>query len=611
MKLLLRTVCLGLTLLGTSACAQEGAPKPLVKETIHPLRVVRREDGVFFVDFGRDAFGQLKLDLNLATAANLTVRLGEKLSDASHIDPKPGGSIRYQEEDVAVDAGQPVIVHLPRQDARRMPADVGRVMPFRYAELVNVPAGVTAESLASHGVEQVAVHYPFDDKAAEFESSDEKLNAIWALCKYSIKASSYARVFVDGDRERKPYEADAFINGLGWYCCTDDLTLPAYTDQYLIHHPTWPTEWIMFSVLCSWNDYLYSGDTAALRQAYPDLKAKTLRALERPDGLISTAKAPALVTDAIHLNDKLRDIVDWPATERDGCEMKPINTVVNAFHYRSLALMSRMAQAIGNDAEAADFTTAAERTKSAINRVLLDPIHGTYVDGEGSAHSSLHANVFPLAFGVVPEDQREKVLGFLQSRGMACSVYGAQFLLEGLFDNGHGDDAIALMEAPGNRSWRHMVEDVATTITLEAWDQSFKPNQDWNHAWGAAPANLIPRKVLGIEPLAPGFAKVLIWPRAAGKSGPLRWARGHVPTVRGPIGVDWKSSADRFEMTIDLPANTPAQVRLPGDWGKHVSVDGKAVKGNEVGGAILVELGGQAGQVFSLVVGGSSWKKSG
>ena len=26
---------------------------------------------------------------------------------------------------------------------------------------------------------------------------------------------------------------------------------------------------------------------------------------------------------------------------------------------------------------------------------------------------------------------------------------------------------------------------VGSTITLEAWDNKFKPNQDWNHAWGA------------------------------------------------------------------------------------------------------------------------------
>lgn len=42
--------------------------------------------------------------------------------------------------------------------------------------------------------------------------------AIWEMCKHTMKATSFGRVFVDGDRERLPYEADAYINMLGWYC---------------------------------------------------------------------------------------------------------------------------------------------------------------------------------------------------------------------------------------------------------------------------------------------------------------------------------------------------------------------------------------------------------
>jgi hypothetical protein len=42
---------------------------------------------------------------------------------------------------------------------------------------------------------------------------------------------------------------------------------------------------------------------------------------------------------------------------------------------------------------------------------------------------------------------------------------------------------------------------------MEAWDDSFKPNQDWNHPWGAAPGNIIVRHLAGIRPLEPGFKK--------------------------------------------------------------------------------------------------------
>ena len=142
---------------------------------------------------------------------------------------------------------------------------------------------------------------------------------------------------------------------------------------------------------------------------------------------------------------------------------------------------------------------------------------------------------------------------------MACSVYGAQYLLEALFEAGEADHAVALMTAGNDRSWTHMIRDVGTTITLEAWDNKYKPNQDWNHAWGAAPANIIPRKLMGVEPLEPGFGKIQIRPQP----GALEWAAMDAPTVRGPVHAEFKSSPTRFALSVRLPANTMAKVCVP------------------------------------------------
>jgi hypothetical protein len=563
-------------LLVSTVRAELTPPKSMVLTPIAPVHVVHREDGVFFVDFGHDAFAQLKLRLEHSADEKITVRLGEKLASPDHLDSKPGGSIRFLQTVIADGSAR-----LTKNDARLMPADVGPVMPFRYVELKGLDEKISTEQLTK-ALTQVAVNYPFDDQAASFSCSDDRLNAVWTLCKYSMKATSYAGIFVDGDRERKPYEADAYINGLGWYCCTSDLTLAPFSDQYLITHPTWPTEWSMFSVLCAWNDYLYTGDRRALASVYPDLKVKSLRALERSDGLISIENMSPAVSESLHVGTtKMKDIVDWPLTERDGYDMRPVNTVVNAFHCRSLELLAKMAAALDKKTEAVEFQSAADRSKASLNQKLFDAETGLYIDGEGSAHSSQHANMFPLAFGLVPVERRAGVVNFTKNRGVACSVYGAQFLMESLFDNNAGNDAISLMLASGDRSWRHMVEDTGTTMTLEAWDQKFKPNQDWNHAWGAAPANLIPRKVLGIEPAEAGFTKAIIWPRCAGKSSLISWARGKVPTARGTIAVDWKASADEFRLNVELPAGTAAEIHLPTDWGTHVTMDGKAVTAQE------------------------------
>jgi hypothetical protein len=52
------------------------------------------------------------------------------------------------------------------------------------------------------------------------------LDRVWDLCHYSIKATTFAGVFVDGDRERLACEADAYLTQL-----PDNPTVTKGTEQ--------------------------------------------------------------------------------------------------------------------------------------------------------------------------------------------------------------------------------------------------------------------------------------------------------------------------------------------------------------------------------------------
>ena len=143
---------------------------------------------------------------------------------------------------------------------------------------------------------------------------------------------------------------------------------------------------------------------------------------------------------------------------------------------------------------------------------------------------------------------------------------------------------MGLILADNDRSWRHMVNS-GTTISWEAWDQKYKPNQDWTHAWGAAPANILPRFVLGAEPLTPGWATARIRPHTGG----LAHAKGKVPTPRGPILIDWKQG-DAFQLSLTLPAGLPARLDLPaGKASKGVTINGKPTKATRKGDRWIVD----------------------
>jgi len=499
--------------------------------------MIHTPDHRIFADFGRAAFGTVVLHLAPEQTDTIIIRLGEKAIPGHRVDSKPGGTIRYQEISLPVEAGQSEYLVRLKPDQRNtnppaipLPDSMGVIMPFRYCEILN--PGPDPENIKIFRKE---FYVPFNDSASDFECSDTVLNKVWDLSKYTIKATTFCGYYVDGDRERIPYEADALINQLSHYSTDASYEVARRTNEYFITHPTWPTEWILQTVPLFYNDFMYTGDPGPLLKHWEALRQKTLVGLERADGLISTRTG--LVTDELmksigfaNPKERIRDIVDWPDGERDGFQFTDYNCVVNAFHYWNLTLMAELSGFLHKPSESAFWKEKARLVKRSFNREFLDPDKGVYRDGIGSDHYSLHANLFALRFGLVPNRYQHSVISFIKSRGMACSVYAAQYLLEALFDAGEADYAISLMNSTGERSWWNMIRS-GSTMTMEAWDGKFKPNLDWNHAWGAAPANIIPRYLWGIIPTKPGFARYQVHPQM----GPLTFSKIKVPTPHGYI----------------------------------------------------------------------------
>lgn len=558
---------------------------------ISPLSLKKIGEGQYFADFGKAAFATLEFELDSPKAGDsVIVYLGERKTADNRVHKNPGRSnIGFKRMVVALKKGQnKYFLKLPRHishypNSQVLAEHMPEVLPFRYVEMLNVPGQLTAAD-----IRQVALYYYFDDAASHFVSSNENLNKVWDLCKYTLKATPFLALYADGNRERMPYEADAYIQQLGHYNVDREYSVARYTNQFLIFNPSWPTEWHLHTVLMAAADYFYTGDMENIRAYYDEFAKKTLIDLTTDKGLISTRTG--LVTEefleSIHYKGKsFRDIVDWPpgtppgkkqasnasplpGGERDGFVFTDYNAVVNALHYQTLRMMALFADALGKGDDRQFYLSRAEEVKRYFNDMFLDPVRGIYRDGETSDHASLHANMFPLAFNMVPENYIPTVVDFIKSRGMACGVYGAQYLLDALFNAGEADYAVSLMASEDKRSWMNMIR-VGSSMTTEAWDEYFKPNLTWNHAWGSAPANIIPRRLFGIQPLEPGWGKALIKPQL----NPLHRAEIRVPTIRGPIDAEWQNGRKGYRFTIRIPANMTAQVWLPKD-GRPVTESG-------------------------------------
>ena len=561
-----------------------------VTTKVKPVLFEKRDD-FYFVDFGKAAFATMDFTYNATTRHTLTIRVGEMVNEDGNVNrtPPAKSNIRYQELKVDVKPGQTkyqIEVQKNERNTRAnkavpLPNGFPPLVPFRYAEIEGAQETLTAEN-----IEQLAFHTYWDESASSFKSDNDILNQVWDLCKYSIKATTFNGLYVDGDRERIPYEADAYLNQLSHYTTDREFAIGRRTIEYFMKNPTWPTEWQQHVPLLIHADYMYTGNTELIERYYEALKHKSLYELSNENGLITSTKVDRDFMRKLGFPDgykkPLTDIVDWPPAnfngsttpgERDGFVFQPYSTVINAFFYENMKIMAEFARILGKTQEVLDFELRAAKAKKAVNEQMFDKERGVYVDGIGTDHASLHANMMPLAFGLVPEEHFDSVVDFVKSRGMACSVYGSQFLMDGLYNAGEADYALDLLIDTTDRSWYNMIR-IGSTITLEAWDNKYKNNLDWNHAWGAVPANVIPRGLWGIKPKTPGFGIAIIKPQMS----KLKSSTIEVPTVRGTIKGKYTYNGPRLQTyEIEIPGNMVAEFSLNNLEGKDFIHNGDKV----------------------------------
>jgi hypothetical protein len=253
--------------------------------------------------------------------------------------------------------------------------------------------------------------------------------------------------------------------------------------------------------------------------------------------------------------------------------------------------MHQMALLIGNKSDAELYSQKAKQVYDTYQKIFVDSNTGLVKDGDTTTHVSLHGNMFALAFGLVSKQNRSSVIQYIKSKKMACSVYGAQFLLDALYDAGEANYALELLTATDQRSWYNMIK-TGATISMEAWDKIYKPNLDVNHAWGAAPANIIVRKLMGVQPLSPGADTISIKPQLAN----LQFAKLKTSFIKGELRIDYSHEVDKEVYQLSIPSGTLAMLAIRSNYSNTtIKVDGKKMNLKLIDGAYKINplLGGK------------------
>jgi alpha-L-rhamnosidase len=575
------------------------SPQPdysrIVEREISPVSVKELGPGAYLVDFGKVYSAMPRIAFTGGEPGQLVAMMGGyQLGANGRVDPtkNQGTNLGF----FAELSGAP-FSYAPVE-----------YIGLRYLEIENSPMPITAANCRF-----LVRHSRLDAARSSFESPYAALNAAWDFMKHSLTVCAQEEFVDTPTREKGGFLGDGTI--------MSTVAMPVYHERVLTRRQLrefmasmdqfWNTpanrgrmnavypnndngrdipDFTQAFLVWAWAYYMETGDGSFLRTHYNHLKDVADYVYR------SRAEATGLITDLPGGGGQyVRGIIDWPAAMRYGYDMRAsARTVINHWAVADFEVMARIAAAVGNAADRDLFTTRATELKAAINAKLLNRdgvyIDGLMADGTPSTHVSQHANMFPLALGFVPAAQRAAVIAKVKELKMSVGMVTVLMLVRAVGEIGDGEHLLELFtNADWPAGWANSMKRGAT-VTWETWN-SDTDGTSQSHAWGAAGLDGYLRYILGIRPTKPGYEEVQIKPLAFGTKLPS--AKGSLATDRGDIAVAWERSADRYALTVTLPANITGYVHVPKGAapGTTVRVDGATVTAEPAGDDLRVPIG--------------------
>lgn len=467
------------------------------------------------VDFGRVITGYLQIEVDGAAGAHLDVGYVERLLDG-HFNNA---------------------VEVPYADRYNL-ADGPQTLTstnwkgFRYVKLrlTGTEKPVTVKSLKTR-----ISTYDYDQRGG-FESSDDLLNGVFDICRYTIRLCSRDFLMDTPWRERAQWLGDnSAVTLPGIYACFGDTALP---EQFLRHSASAPlpngllvqtsqgydqlgrfartplgsqiSDYPLWWIRAVWEHYRYTGDADIVHSLWRHVTG-------------------VLRCHWQYLNEfgLVWDLPFWTFIDH---VFKPADmrcqAPYNALFYGVLESAAGLAEVVGDDHTAGMIARHREMIAANYAEAFWDADAGLFRDSfDGAAPAggiTEHSNLTPLAYGLASDAQAASVtrhlyedrdVEFLQAQPFYCVV-----VLEALRRAGRMDLALQLIR---DRWGRRFVQK-GYSSTLEEWLPSaswrgpgnsfYGIYRSYSHAWSAAAGEFLVRQLPGFEIIEPGCRKVRLAP---------------------------------------------------------------------------------------------------
>jgi alpha-L-rhamnosidase len=316
--------------------------------------------------------------------------------------------------------------------------------------------------------------------------------------------------------------------------------------------------WGDAALIVPWSVYWYFGDTRILEQQYESMKA-----------WVEFQRNRAATNENIYLWDVDFSFGDWLSYSTESNPHYPgaytdYHMIATMFFAHSTDLLRRTSGILGKPADENNYSALLENIKVAFRQEYVTP--GVRVMSDTQT-SYLLALAFELLIEELELAAVENLVSGIRNRGhLTTGFLGTPHLNPVLSRYGHSETAYSLLLREDFPSWLYPVTMGATTI-WERWDgikpdgtfQSEDMNSFNHYAYGAI-GEWLYQEVAGIRPVAPGYKTLAIEPVPGGG---LTHARAIVNSIHGRIESSWEFENDLFTLSVEIPANTSARVKLP------------------------------------------------
>lgn len=286
--------------------------------------------------------------------------------------------------------------------------------------------------------------------------------------------------------------------------------------------------------------------------------------------------------------DDYNNLGDWvsPIGSENGAyhehPYEDASLYATAYVYEALGVMAKYAESTGNTADADNYSTVRSNVLTAFNaKYLKNGVYtpSAYYNADLLNRTSYRqsANVLPLAFGMVPEDSVEAVVGNLvndiksKDYHLDTGVIGTKYILPVLCDNGHSAVAYRILTRKTYPSWGYWLEKGATSL-WEMWESTARSH---DHYFLGTYDEWFFKYLGGVKSAEDGYKSFTLEPALVGD---LKTVDITLDTVRGNLAVKWELKADnRAAFNVTVPFGSTAEFVLPTSSASGVTLDGAAL----------------------------------